>query len=153
MKDQLYNHALFVRNTLELCKKNNPLFSDFPYGYCSKASLWLYDYLYFNGFRNMEFRMRMPFTQRGGNHVWLFLNGYNIDITSDQFNSENLTYPSVYVDNKSDPLYNEYDEIVDRHDRVGLDFIGGLISYPEKHTAQWNYIYDQLGIEFKIDLE
>jgi len=151
---KLYECALYVRENIEYCKNINKGYSDFPYGYCAKASLWLYDYLYFNGYRDMEIRMKDPFIcELGiGNHVWLFYKGYNLDITADQFNRKGYNFDSVYVSNDPNLYYDSYNEIVVREHLIN-DFFASLMYEQGGFSDKWNYLYKSLGISFEVTLK
>lgn len=96
----LEKYCRFVRQTIEICQRQNTvILQRFPYGYCNKASIWLYRYLDIKGYKNITFRMRDPFLSNyDGNHVWLHWKSYDIDITADQFNKKGCCFDKCIVD-------------------------------------------------------
>lgn len=148
---ELFNHASFVRTSIEQCKlENRHILNSFPYGYCAKASVWLYDYLNSKGYLNIEFHMRDPFLEDfPGNHVWLNISGYAIDITADQYNMHGYDFSSIIVTNKNN-LYAKYEEenILSRDQMFNNEYIGNLIVYHHQTYDEWMAIYQKLGINY-----
>lgn len=152
MKNILFNHCIHVRNLIELSmKENENLFKGFPNGYCNLASIWLHDYLYCKGFRDIQFRGKDPFIESiNGNHVWLRLGQYNLDITCDQFNSQGLNFPSVIVATDEElSLYLLPFDILSRIEQVMLEYSQRLAYYPNMRKEQ-DIIYKKLNINFQI---
>lgn len=155
MKNILFNHCLHVRNMIELSmKENENLFKGFPNGYCNLTSIWLHDYLYFKGYKDIQFRSRDPFTESiEGNHVWLRVGKFNLDITCDQFNSNDNSFPRVTVaSDEESSLYLAPFEISNRTGQIMLEYSLRLAYYPNMEKER-DIIYKKMNINFQIKLE
>lgn len=147
--EDLYQQCLHVRLTIERCVKNNPsLYNHFPHGYCNHVSIWLYDYLTSKDYKSIEFHMRRSFMNSDCNHVWLYWNGYNIDLTCDQFNDENSCFDTVIV-SKINSNYKEFDMISNRKERIDLEYnpYRILCAFPDSEKER-DIIYEELGLDF-----
>ena len=86
--------------------EHRDLFVNFPHGYCDHICIWAFDYLTSKGYTNIEFHIHDPFLpDRGGSHVWLYWNGFNMDFSCDQFSlNGGEQYASVIVIETTVPI-------------------------------------------------
>jgi|GEM_PF-2201113 len=150
--EKLYSLCKEFRETVDKCvEEHHKVFEGFPNGYCAQVSIWAYDYLASKGYKNIEFRNRDPFFQdRDGNHVWLHWNGYNIDLSSDQFSNESVKFPSVLIvkdeeDKTPEKRYTTGYEVTSRDYRVLMEYVP-VSSMEEKQKL--DLIYATLGLVF-----
>nr|WP_320058800.1 hypothetical protein [uncultured Bacteroides sp.] len=137
----LYKYCEAVRNAIEQCKKDG-YFKKFPDGCCGMSSIWIYDYLKSKGILGVEFRKQDSFI-KNYHHVWVHWKGYDMDITSDQFDDDNTKYPPVYV-GKGDDLYKSYYDNTNREDLFRLEYIGRL--FDESLIKDLEALYKKLDI-------
>lgn len=158
---RLYTICSEFREKLDNCVKKHPnLFKCFPHGYCSHICIWAYDYLVSKGFTGIEFRINDPFLENmDGSHTWLYWNGYNIDLSCDQFNAFGENFDKVIIEKIE---YNIDGEIKrtrytplnvtksSRQIQVALEYnpLRILYAFPDSEQER-NLIYEELGISFK----
>jgi len=143
--NNLFVHSSFVRNQIENLKKTTNLFKEFPNGYCSRASLWLYDYLQSKGYNSIKFCFREPFGTIDMNHVWLHIGDLNIDITGDQFNKKGFCFDSIYVE-RDNEFYSHY-KYEDKKSYVGECYMP-LYNRYKNVIDERELLYNKLGISF-----
>lgn len=152
---ELYLVCKNLRELIDRCVKQHPnLFKDFPKGFCNHVSIWTYDYLHSLGYKNIEFYVSDNFLSSNNHygHVWLNSCGLNIDLTCDQFNSDESKFEPVIVSSTND-LYNNFHYKVTRKEQVDLEYCNPYRDqiFPNA-LKERNIIYDAMGIEFKLDL-
>lgn len=139
-----------MRNKVELIKNAQiGMFQNFPNAYCSKATLWLYDYFYNLGEHDLEIRCNPSFLGKyniDGNHCWLHVNGYNADITCDQFNSHGLDFKKIEIHK------DRYNSLYDKNCNI-LTIREVRWEYFPQDLETCKYIEEAQELYQKLDLE
>ena len=158
---KLYATCKDFREKVDKCvNEHRNLFSGFPHGYCDHICIWAYDYLMSKGYTNIEFRIHDPFLPgRDGSHVWLYWNGFNMDFSCDQFNTEDELYAPVIVvktkyDKNGNIIRNRYTPenvtISNRESQALLEYDPLRILYAWPNSIkEREIIYKELGLVFE----
>lgn len=116
-KETIYNIAWNIRKEVKQCQKRG-YFTSFPNGFCALSSIWIYDILCRKS-HFVEIRQKTPF-YRNYPHTWVHCDGFDVDITSDQFKGNN--FPKVYVGNDN-AMYHHFDEVSSKEILFPTEFI------------------------------
>lgn len=159
---KLYAVCKEFREKIDKCvNEHRDLFVNFPHGYCDHICIWAYDYLTSKGYTKIEFRIHDPFLpDRDGSHVWLYWNGFSIDLSCDHFNAKDRQYESVIVvktkyDKNGCVIRNRYTQkdvtISNRKNQVLLEYdpLRVLYAWPNS-IKERNIIYKELGLIFEF---
>ena len=145
-KEDLYNIAWCIRNEVEKCQEHG-YFEFFPNAFCALSSIWIYDMLKLHKAQGEEIEIRQK--RRFYNdfpHTWVHYNGFDIDITGDQFNDANL--PKVYV-GKHNKMYHQFDNITSKHVLFPTEFVTKL-TYYKRLDDSVETLYKNLNIDVKL---
>lgn len=117
-RETIYNIALNLRKEIEQCQEHG-YFMSFPNGFCALSSIWIYDILSDKQSHIIEIRQKNSFFKNNP-HTWVHCDGFDVDITPDQFKGSN--FPKVYV-GSDNIMYHHFDEITSKEILFPTEFI------------------------------
>lgn len=132
--EEIRKIATDVRRVMELLKSENKIdwyllpFNEFPFGCCGDMSIILSTHFTNKGYSQADYFCGLHYST-SFSHAWIRIDGICIDITADQFTSEN--FPSVIV---------EYEENYPLKD----------IYIPDTESAQYQIDMDHLRDMYKL---